>query len=164
MGENVRFLLGSVVHADDRGKISIGPNSTICRYAMVQSAGGNIHIGSNCSVGDFFVICIRAGRTDNRRRRDDRVRCPDYSEFSQQRRRQYTDQQTRMHVQRHNRRRRYVGWHKCSDFGWCDYWSRSNYCRRRCRDVMFRILKLSAEYPPVTSTIEQHPVIKMGRE
>lgn len=52
LGSNVKFLRGAVILADSTGHIEIGAESTICRYSIVQSAGGVISIGIDSLVGD----------------------------------------------------------------------------------------------------------------
>jgi acetyltransferase-like isoleucine patch superfamily enzyme len=63
IGEGVRFLRGAVVLADEVGEITIGPNSTICRYAIVQSVGGAVQIGARSCVGDFCNLYGQGGLT-----------------------------------------------------------------------------------------------------
>jgi acetyltransferase-like isoleucine patch superfamily enzyme len=50
---NVRFLRGAVVISDAIGSIKIGENSVICRYAIVQSCGGQMIIGKSTLIGDY---------------------------------------------------------------------------------------------------------------
>jgi acetyltransferase-like isoleucine patch superfamily enzyme len=56
IGKNVSFLRGCVVLADPNGLIKIEDNSTICRFAIVQSVGGKIQIGRDTVIGDFCSL------------------------------------------------------------------------------------------------------------
>lgn len=61
IGGAVRFLRGATVLADPVGTIDIGPGSSICRYAVVQSAGGTISMGRNALIGDFCSLYGQGG-------------------------------------------------------------------------------------------------------
>ena len=61
VGYNVSFLQGAIVLADKIGLIEIGDNSTICRYSVVQSVGGNILIGRNSVIGDLCSVYGQGG-------------------------------------------------------------------------------------------------------
>jgi acetyltransferase-like isoleucine patch superfamily enzyme len=50
-----------MVFADSKGEISIGDRSAICRYAVIQAAGGNISIGSHTIIGDFCSLYGQGG-------------------------------------------------------------------------------------------------------
>jgi carbonic anhydrase/acetyltransferase-like protein (isoleucine patch superfamily) len=50
-GLRVRLLRGAQVLADP-GRIDLGDDVVVCRWAVVQSVGGSIRIGARSSVGD----------------------------------------------------------------------------------------------------------------
>lgn len=53
VGDDVRFLRGAMVYADAKGKIILHNHAVVCRYAVLQSLGGDISIGENSMIGDF---------------------------------------------------------------------------------------------------------------
>jgi acetyltransferase-like isoleucine patch superfamily enzyme len=61
LGTDVRFLRGAMVYADRVGEIHIGDGATICRYAVVQSAGGTIRLGARVLIGDFCSLYGQGG-------------------------------------------------------------------------------------------------------
>ena len=62
IGDYVRLLRGSMLLAN-KGKIKLGFGSTICRYAILETAGGFIHIGEGSLIGDFTSLYGQGGLT-----------------------------------------------------------------------------------------------------
>lgn len=61
VGNRVRFLRGAMVLADERGRIELGDDAVICRFAVIQSLGGLIRIGKRTGIGDFCNLYGYAG-------------------------------------------------------------------------------------------------------
>lgn len=61
LGKNVKFLRGAMVYADPKGELQIGDGSVVCRYAVIQTLGGKIKLGSNVLIGDFCSIYGQGG-------------------------------------------------------------------------------------------------------
>ena len=61
IGEAVRFLRGAVLLADHNGPIEIGSHTAICRFAVIQAAGGSVAIGQRACVGDFCSLYGQGG-------------------------------------------------------------------------------------------------------
>jgi len=59
-GRGVRLLRGAQVLADP-GRIELGDDVVVCRWAVVQSVGGSIHIGARSSVGDGSSLYGQGG-------------------------------------------------------------------------------------------------------
>jgi len=61
VGRGVRFLRGAVLLADPNGTVTLHDGAVVCRYAVVQSAGGTIDIGERSSIGDFCSLYGQGG-------------------------------------------------------------------------------------------------------
>lgn len=61
LGDGVEFLRGAVVLANGGGTIEIGNHSKVCRYSVVQAAGGFIRIGYQSCIGDHCSLYGQGG-------------------------------------------------------------------------------------------------------
>lgn len=61
--ENVVLERHSEIIADKRGKITIGRDTYVHPYAIIKCFGGNIKIGSNCTVNRFSTLYGHGGLT-----------------------------------------------------------------------------------------------------
>lgn len=61
-GENL-IQRGTVIWADRPNSITIGHNSTVSRYSIIQTVGGNISIGDRTQIGDYCILYGQGGLT-----------------------------------------------------------------------------------------------------
>lgn len=61
LGNHVRFLRGAMIEADLSGRIEIRDGAAVCRFAIIQSVGGEIVIGRRSCIGDFCSLYGQGG-------------------------------------------------------------------------------------------------------
>ncbi len=66
LGGNNLIQQGTFISADRPGGVKIGHNSSISRYAVIQSLHGFITIGDNTQIGDFCNLYGQGGLTIGR--------------------------------------------------------------------------------------------------